>query len=113
MKNLQGGLFFEETKPTSQWDYTFIEYYRKAYENVSENPAYKQFLLMRLRKAEARRDYYTGLIKEFKNFTQLDSIPNHSLKEAKWEVYKVTIACSFNKCPLFKGSAVCNHIIVE
>ena len=72
---------------------------------------------MTLRKEEARRDYYTGVIKEF-HFKQFDSKPNHDLKEAKCEVYKLTISESFqcyNDTPVigpYANNHRCNHRVL-
>ena len=78
--------------PPTDWDY--IDYFRKAYEYENKD-CLKQNCLLGLRKAEAKHDFYTGLIKEIKHLEQLDPTPNIELKEAKWEVYKVTISNSF------------------
>ena len=89
LENRQGE-FFEENTPPSQWDYSFVEYYRKAYE-FENNDAMKYSFWISLREAEARRDFYTGMIKEIKRLEQFDSTPNLELKEPKWEIYKITI----------------------
>jgi len=64
LRNLQDE-FFEETTPSTEWDYSFIDYYRKAYENEDSSCSmtFKHNVLMHLRRAEARRDYYNGMIK--------------------------------------------------
>ena len=90
--------FFEETTPPSQWDYSFVDYYQKAYE-FAQHDADKSAAWVILRQAEARRDFYTGMIKEIKRLEQFDSKPNLELTEPKWEIYKITITdyfCSVN-----------------
>ena len=47
------------------------------------------------RQGEARRDFYTGMIKEIKRLEHIDSTPNLELKEPKWEIYKITITNYF------------------
>ena len=110
-------------KGTSSTDWDYIEYYRKAYEYENEDDM-KQNFLTTLRKAEAKRDFYTGLIKEIKHLEQFDPTPNIELAEAKWEVYKVTIANSFqcyNGCTGLDGQPlknlstsghICNHRVL-
>ena len=122
LRNLQDE-FFEETTPSTEWDYTFIDYQRKAYENENSNMLFKHNLLMTLRKAEARRDYYNGMIKEIKHLEQFDQTPNIELKEPKWEIYKITINGSFQcdnahilEPPLTSnpncGDTYCNHRVL-
>lgn len=55
------------------------------------NTDVKLKMLQSLLSAEARRDFYTGVIKEIKNLVQFDPTPNFHLKEAKWELYKITL----------------------
>ena len=110
-------------KVTSSTDWDYIEYYRKAYEYQNEDVLKRNFLTA-LRKAEAKRDFYTGLIKEIKHLEQFDPTPNIELREAKWEVYKVTISNSF-KCyngytgvdgqplkDLSNSGHICNHRVL-
>ena len=94
LRNLQDE-FFEETTPSTEWDYTFIDYFQKAYENENNDSALKCNILITLRKAEARRDYYNGMIKEIKDLEQFDCTPNLELTEPKCEIYKITINGSF------------------
>ena len=82
-------------RPSTEWDYTFIDYFQKAYENENNNSELKRNIFMTLRKAEARRDYYNGMIKEIKQLEQLDHTPNLELTEPKCEIYKITINGSF------------------
>ena len=93
MRNRQDE-FFEENTPPAQWDYSFVEYYRKAYENAQNDMA-KYGAMITWRQGEARRDFYTGMIKEIKRLEHIDSTPNLELKEPKWEIYKITITNYF------------------
>ena len=97
MRNRQDA-FFEERTPPSQWDYSFVDSYRKVYQSCKDNgnEELKHAAWINLRHGEARRDYYTGLLKEFKNFEQLDQMPNYDLKEAKCEIYKLTLSDNVN-----------------
>ena len=123
LRNLQDE-FFEETSPASEWDYTFIDYYKKAYECASEeDPQMKQNCLVHLRKAEARRDYYNSYIKEILNLEQFGT-PNTALQEAKCEIYKVTITANFQCSKAYTGECIkymhkskcmddcCNHRVL-
>ena len=100
LRNLQDE-FFEETSPATEWDYSFLEYFKKAYE-YEEDPQTKQNHLVHLRKDEARRDYYNGYIKEIQNLEQFGT-PNTALEEAKCEIYKVTITANFQCCKAYTG----------
>ena len=115
--------FFEENTPSNEWDYTFIDYYRKAYENENGDCTLKHNFLMILRKAEARRDYYNGVITEIKHLEQFDHTPNLALTEPKCEIYKITINGSFqcNKAHIGGppkpnnsncGNIYCNHRVL-
>ena len=122
LRNLQDE-FFEETSPPSEWDYSFIEYYQKAYEYASEDypMEMKQNMFAHLRKAEARRDYYNGYIKEIQNLEQFGT-SNTTLKQAKCEIYKVTITsfqCSkaYGECLKYTSESkckddFCNHRVL-
>ena len=77
--------------PASNWDYDFIEYYRKAYEN-EDTLRGKETVLLSLQNAEVLRDFYKGTITEIKHLVQLDPTPNLELKEPKWELYKISIS---------------------
>ena len=80
--------------PWSEKDYSYIDFYRKSYENLTVKNAED---LHQLRIAEARRDFWTGSIKEIKHLLQLTP-PNIQLKEARCEIYKITVAfASYSK----------------
>ena len=88
------GEFFEENTPPSQWNYSFVDYYQKAYEFEEKDELKCNFRIL-LRQAEARRDFYTGMIKEITRLEQFDSKPNLELREPQWEIYKITITDYF------------------
>ena len=72
-----------------------IEYLPKAY-TYEYNSNQKEKTLMILKNAEAQRSYFTGSIIEIKHLVQYDRRPS-DLKEAKWEIYKISISSKF-KC---------------
>ena len=72
-------------------DYSYIEVFRKAYNN---SELFKMDYLNTLRDAEIRRDYNLGSMKHIDHLIQLDQKPNIGLKEAKCELYKITISFS-------------------
>ena len=84
--------------PWSDKDYSYIDFYLKAYENETR-PARKIDRLHRLRDCEANRDYHTGSIRQINHLIQFDPKPNLELKEARLEIYKISV--SFEpKCKL-------------
>ena len=82
--------------PAVNWDYEFVEFYRKACAQSELTSAEeKKDILFALENGEALRDYYTGAIGEIKHLVQLDSTPNLELKEPKWELYKISVSFPF------------------
>ena len=74
--------------PWSEKDYSYIDCFRKAYENLTvKNPDH----LHRLRDAEARREYWSGSLRQLNHLIQLTT-PNLDLKEARCEIYKISIS---------------------
>ena len=72
-------------------DYSYIDFIRKAYENET-GPARKMEYLHRLRESEARRDFETGSLRQINHLIQFDPTPNLELKEARCEIYKITVS---------------------
>lgn len=83
----------EENEPPANWDFNFIEDFQKAYE-LADGPRNKEYCLVTLRDAEARRDFIRGSIMELRNLIQFDPSP-YELKEPRWEIYKVSISFSY------------------
>ena len=71
-------------------DYSYIEFYRKTYE--IGHPEAKPILHAVFRKAEAFRDYHTGVLKEFKTLVQLDPEPELAMQEPCWDIYKISLS---------------------
>ena len=67
-------LFIEQSQndvPSVERDYSFAEYYRKAYEY--DSPGYRKDSFWHdWQNAEAMRDFYTGSITEIKHLVQLE-----------------------------------------
>ena len=76
-------------------NYDYIEYYRKAYENMA-NEEEKRYYYFMLIQAEAMRDFHTGSIREIDHLIQLEN-PNYDLREPEWDLYKVSISFE-SKC---------------
>ena len=74
--------------PWSEKDYSYIDFYRKSYENLTVKDA---DALHQLRDAEARRDFWTGSIREIHHLIQ-QTPPNIELKEARCEIYKISVS---------------------
>ena len=75
----------------NDWDWGFLEYHRKAVENETD-PERKRGNLHCLLHCEATRDFWTGSIKQINPLIQFDPEPNHELKEAKIELYKISVS---------------------
>ena len=84
--------------PWCERDHSYIDYFRKAYEK-EDNPHHKNRLFNQLRLAESKRDFHTGSLRQINNLIQIGP-PNLELKEARCEIYKISI--SFQpKCKSF------------
>ena len=84
----------QENIPWSEKDYTYIEYYRKAYENEDgeRNPMEKDLYLYCFREAEVNRYYFTGSLWQINHLIQFDSKPNLELKEPRLEIFKISLS---------------------
>ena len=74
--------------PWLEKDYSYIDFYRKSYENLTVKDA---DALHQLRDAEARRDFWTGSVREIHHLIQ-QTPPNIELKEARCEIYKISVS---------------------
>ena len=76
-------------------DYSFIDLLRKALETFRNEstgtPFDKKQLYSEIVYYEAHREYHQGGIKEFKALEQVGT-PDHDLREAKWELFKITMS---------------------
>ena len=80
--------------PLTDWDYDFVNYYRKAYE-FGKFGAFKEENWQEWKHAEAIKQFYLGSITEIKHLKQFDETPNLELQEPKWELYKISISFPF------------------
>ena len=78
--------------PFGEMDYSYIKYYRAAYENEKRNMIDKQNYLLATLEAESSRDFFTGSLRQINNLIQFDQKPNYELKEARLEVYKISVS---------------------
>ena len=76
--------------PWSEKDYSYIEYFQKAH-NHNDDPTMNVTILNALREAKVRRDYYLCSLKQLNHAIQFDVTPNLDIKEARPEIYKITI----------------------
>ena len=72
-------------------DFTYIDMYKKSYENETD-PEKKRDQLYTLRITEAHREFHTGSLKPIKHLIQFDQTPNKDLKEARPEIYKISVS---------------------
>ena len=94
-------------------DYSYIDFFRKAYENETQH-ARKMIRLHQLRVFEANKDFWTGSLRSLNHLIQIGS-PNLELKEARCEIYKISISfepkreflCFINYEPLINLSLIC------
>lgn len=77
--------------PWSEKDYSYIDFYRKAYENETQ-PSEKSRSLYTLQESEARRDFYAGSIRQINHLIQFDPKPNLELNEPRCEIYKISVS---------------------
>ena len=77
--------------PWPDKNYSYIDFYRKAYENETD-PSAKIRSLYTLQESEARRDFYAGSIRQINHLIQFDPTPNLELNEARCEIYKISVS---------------------
>ena len=77
--------------PPSDWDYSFLEFHRKAVE-LESDPDSKLLYMHGLYNNEALRDLTSESIKEISPLIQFDPQPNHELKEVKAQLYKISVS---------------------
>ena len=80
--------------PWSEKNFGYLDYYRKGYENETD-PAAKDAALACLQQQEARRDFHTASMKQINHLIQFDPEPNTELREARWELYKISVPMIF------------------
>ena len=79
--------------PPNRWDFSFLEFIRKAVEYETDQKVKSRYLHA-LRVNEANHDLWTTSIKELNPLIQFDPEPNLELKEAKVELYKISVSFS-------------------
>ena len=79
--------------PPNRRDFSFLDFFRKAVEYETDQEM-KSNYLHTLRKDEATRDLWTESIKEINPLIQFCPGPNLELKEAKVELYKISVSFS-------------------
>ena len=77
--------------PWPEKDYSYIDFYLKAYENETQ-PARKINRLHRLRTSQAQKDFHTGSLRQINHLIQSDPKPNLELKEVRQEIYKISVS---------------------
>ena len=85
--------------PPNRWDYSFLEFFRKAVENETDQEMKSKYL-HGLRDLEATRDLWTESVKEINPLIQLCPGPNLELTEAKVELYKISVSFSLGASKL-------------
>ena len=79
--------------PPNRSDFSFLEFIRRAVEYETDQDR-KLSYLPALRLHEARREFWMESIKELSPLVQFDPEPNLELKEAKIELYKISVSFS-------------------
>ena len=84
----------QENIPWAEKDYSYIEYYQKAYDIVDgeKNPMDKRLYYHFFRGAVVERYYFTGSLWQINHLIQFDSKPNVELKEPRLEIYKISLS---------------------
>ena len=88
---LQGKQKQPDDVPPNRWDFSFLEFFRKAVEYETDQEV-KSGYLHALRGSEANRDLWTPSIKEVNPLIQFDPEPNLELKGTKIELYKISVS---------------------
>lgn len=81
----------QENIPWDEKDYSYIEYYQKAYE-LERNPTEKRLYFHFFRGAVVQQYYFTGSLWQINHLIQFDSKPNLELKEPRLEIYKISLS---------------------
>ena len=79
--------------PPNRWDFSFLKFIRKAVEYEADEKVKSEYLHS-LRDNEAFHNLCTASIKEIKPLIQFCPRPNLELKEAKVELYKISVSFS-------------------
>ena len=82
--------------PWPDQDYSFRDFFRKAYENVTR-PDFKMKYLHVLRDCEARRDFHIGSLRQINHLIQFDPTPNLELNEVRCEIYKISVSFEYKR----------------
>ena len=75
----------------AQWDYGYIEYFRKALAFLTDSDEISELLDL-IKIHEAHRDYYTASLRHINHLVQIDEKPNLDLKEPRCEIYKISLS---------------------
>ena len=84
------GFWLAQTQKPTPWS-EIIDLTRKAYDNETR-PWYRWKYLHQLRAHEAQRDFDAGSIRQIDHLIQIDPTPNLELKEARCEIYKISVS---------------------
>ena len=76
-------------KDPTEWDYEYIDYYKKALENTRD-PNERSQDLDRIKYHEAFRDYFAPSLRHINHLVQIDEKPNLELKEPQCQIYKIS-----------------------
>ena len=75
-------------------NYDYLDFYRKSYE-CEKVPTKKTRAYNLWKEAEARRDFYTGSMRQINHLIQYDHKPDLDLMEPRWEIYKISVSFEF------------------
>lgn len=74
------------------YDYSYIEYYYKAYERFPDGSDMKPHTWNMILDAESARDFFAvSSLRQFNHLIQFDEKPNFEIKEPRWELYKISL----------------------
>ena len=84
----------DDARDPAQWDYEFIEYYKKAIANIKGSCGRfeKSKLTNRIKYHDILRDYHAQSLRHINHLIQMDENPNLQLKEPCWEIYKISFS---------------------
>ena len=79
------------SKDLAQWDFEYIGHYKKAMAKTTDPDGITKFF-HRIKHYEALRDFSIQSLRQINHLVQIDEMPNLDLKEARCEIYKISLS---------------------
>ena len=72
-------------------DYSYIDVFKEVLE-TEQDWSKKRVYFSEIIYYEAHRDYHSGTMKQFQTLKQIDTMPDYEIKEAQWDLYKISMS---------------------